>query len=151
MRAARVNGTYQVFATEPVPPGHVVLVIDGTEVDQASRHSLQVDEHEHIEVVSELSEQELLDRHPWRFTNHSCDPNTRLSGRTLVAIRRIGAGEEVTFDYNTTEYELAEPFACHCGSAGCIGTVRGFKYLSAAERERLRPLLARHLHRTGGD
>jgi len=45
----------------------------------------------------------------------------------------------------TTEYDMAEPFACHCGSPRCFGTIRGFKHLTEDERERLRPFLAPHL------
>lgn len=49
--------------------------------------------------------------------------------------------------FNTTEFDLAEPFDCHCGSPGCFGTIRGFKYLTADERERLQPMLAPYLSR----
>jgi hypothetical protein len=63
----------------------------------------------------------------------------------LTAVRPINPGEEVTFNYNTTEYEMAAPFACHCGSVFCAGEIRGFKYLDRRQRERLRSLLSPHL------
>lgn len=35
-----------------------------------------------------------------RFTNHSDDPNTRVSGDCTVGVRDIQPGEEITNDYN---------------------------------------------------
>jgi len=57
--------------------------------------------------------------------NHSCDPNTRIRGRDLIALRDIQPWEDVTFNYNTTEYAMAEAFRCRCGSPGCAGEIRG--------------------------
>ncbi len=48
--------------------------------------------------------------------NHSCDPTCGIRGQiTIVALRYIGPGEEVTFDYAMTDTcELR--MKCHCGS-----------------------------------
>lgn len=46
-----------------------------------------------------------------------------------------------------TEFDMAAPFARHCGSPDCLGIIRGFTYLSTDERERLQPMLALHLRR----
>ncbi|MGZ3274348.1 MAG: SET domain-containing protein-lysine N-methyltransferase [Caulobacteraceae bacterium] len=56
---------------------------------------------------------------------HSCAPNCRVSfvHRALIAVRDIGPGEAVTFDYRTTENRLAGPFQCRCGSPSCVGRV----------------------------
>jgi hypothetical protein len=42
----------------------------------------------------------------------------------VVARRDIGAGEELTFDYGTTD---TDPWTleCHCGAAGCRGRMTG--------------------------
>ena len=72
----------------------------------------------------------------WQFLNPACRPNAAVMGRRLVAIREIAAGEEVTFNYNCNEYDMESPFRCRCGD--CEGVrVRGYRYLSAADRERL--------------
>jgi hypothetical protein len=142
---------YCLVAAKDVAAGTSVLVIEGAEVSRPSRFSVQVGEHAHIDLPAGGAPEDVADRYPWQFTNHSCEPNTLLSGRSLVALRPIRAGEEVTFNYNTTEYALAEPFACHCGSPGCAKTIRGFRYLSRGRREQLRALLAPHLRRRLGD
>lgn len=36
-----------------------------------------------------------------------------------MARRDIAAGELISFDYLSTETEIAEPFDCHCGAPGC--------------------------------
>jgi len=55
------------------------------------------------------------------YQNHSCDPNTWWADDyTLVARRVIYAGEEVTFDYSTSEsLENPEMPECYCGAAVC--------------------------------
>lgn len=64
------------------------------------------------------------------FVNHSCDPNAglRQAGArwTLIAIRTIEAGEEVTFDYSSTMHRPVLVMRCACGSPGCRGQVDSF-------------------------
>lgn len=147
MRAARAGDWLHVVATRAVKAGGTVLSLDGEEVKEPSRHSIQLDERTHILVTEDAPIEELMLRHPWRYLNHSCDPNTKLVGLALVALRPVRAGDEITYNYNTSEWELAEPFDCKCGSPSCEATIRGFKYLGPAERERIKPLLSPHLVR----
>lgn len=62
--------------------------------------------------------------------NHSCDPNVGVKGQIIVLARRdIEAGEELAFDYDTTDVAPAE-FRCRCGAANCRGTVDGSGFRS---------------------
>lgn len=66
-----------------------------------------------------------------RFMNHSCDPNTwSLFGDDdiMVARRDIQPGEEVTYDYATTQVDMPLHFECRCGSANCRGIVTNLDY-----------------------
>lgn len=85
----------------------------------------------------------------WAFLNHSCRPNVHadLPRRVMVAARPIDAGEELTFDYNTTEWELAQPFRCRCGATHCYGMVQGFKHLPEPQQHVLLPHVAPHISR----
>lgn len=62
------------------------------------------------------------------FANHSCDPNCAVEVSPplilLVALRDIGAGEEVTYDYAATMHGDAWEMKCNCGASGCRGTIR---------------------------
>jgi hypothetical protein len=76
--------------------------------------------------------------------NHACDPNGYFcfDDLTYRALRDVDSGEELTFHYCTTEYELAVPFDCLCGSTGCLGKVRGFKFLDEEEIQKIAALLS---------
>jgi hypothetical protein len=100
---------------------------------------------EHLTGPAGLPPQEAEADYGWRFINHSCEPSTALRGSTLVALRDLAPGTEITFDYNTTEWELADPFPCHCGGVHCVGTVRGYRHLDDAARTRILPWVAEHL------
>lgn len=140
------SGGLSVVASRSIESGSVILEIRGEVVDRASKYSLQVDDATHIEYpwVDQMDASET--RHQWRYLNHSCDPNAVLIGLQLVAIKPIAQGEEITFDYNTTEYEMSTPFRCECGHCGGA-LIRGFKFLSSDQQWRLEPRLAEHLRR----
>ena len=60
------------------------------------------------------------------FINHSCDPNCETSeenGRIWIkSIRKIAAGEEITYDYCL--YDGGEDDAiCNCGAKSCRGSM----------------------------
>jgi len=61
------------------------------------------------------------------FENHSCDPTTWfMDDITMVARRDIQRGEEITYDYSTTESYIdpeMETVICRCGVAFCRGRI----------------------------
>lgn len=122
----------RTVATQPIAAGVEILHLDGRETDTPTRYSVQIGPGLHLDPFDLLVPEEQVRWRPWMFLNHHCEPNAVIEGRSLRALRDIAAGEGVTFDYNTTEWEMAEPFACHCGSARCVGVVRGRK---SRERE----------------
>jgi hypothetical protein len=63
---------------------------------------------------------------PADWVNHSCDPNAGLVGQVvLVAMRDVRPGEEIGFDYATSDGSPYDEFDCGCGSARCRGHVSG--------------------------
>jgi len=136
----RVRGERGVVATEPIGVGEEVLAILGVVTDRPSRTSIQVGEREHVDIPPDLPADRVGERYPWQFLNHGCGPNAAVVGRSLVALRRIGRGDEITFDYNATEYDMASPFRCRCGGPSCRGAlIAGFRHLSPDERTRVLP------------
>jgi SET domain len=85
--------------------------------------TVQISENKHIELLPECLE----------CANHSCDPNSFFDTTRMVfvTIKEIAAGEEFNFFYPSAEWDMAQPFKCHCGSDQCLGTIQGAKYLSA--------------------
>lgn len=59
---------------------------------------------------------------PLSHINHSCDPNIGIKGKIMFyALRDIKAGEELTFDYATSEEEIDWQMKCGCKSDKCRG------------------------------
>ena len=123
-----IDGHYGLVATKDFEVGDPILLLEGEVVDRPSRFSVQIGPNRHVEVPAEVKLARSVDRYRWRFLNHSCEPNAAFDDRRLVALRRILAAEQITFDYNTTEYDLASPFECRCGSQDCCGVVRGSRW-----------------------
>lgn len=133
------RGQHGVAALVDLRQGDLILTIDGPIVGQPSRYSVQIARDQHVEVGADR------DGTTWRFLNHACHPNAVLRGRELRARLAIRRGDEVTFDYTTTEFDMASPFACACGAADCLGWVRGFAHLTPAQQQQRAPDLADYL------
>jgi uncharacterized membrane protein YeiB len=125
----RESGFASLYAVQSFATGDVVFPLEGDLVRQATRFTIQIGTNEHLDPVSDFVS-------PWGSLNHGCDPNVAIDipRRVIVARRPIAAGEQLRFDYNTTEWELAEPFDCHCGAPWCVGVARGFAHLSLARQ-----------------
>jgi len=90
-----------------------------------NRYTVQIDQDKHTEV-GKLS-----------ALNHSCDPNVILDTEHLqmVARRDIEKGEELSFFYPATEWEMDAPFICLCGASNCIHVVAGARFLPLSTLE----------------
>jgi hypothetical protein len=86
-------------------------------VPHPTGHSVQVGESEHILLTPPFLE----------YINNSCDPNVVFDTdtRLVTAVRVIEPGEEIMFFYPSTEWRLASPFECQCGSTRCLGRIAG--------------------------
>ena len=123
-----VDGQYRLVATRDFEIDDHILRLRGEVIESPTQFSVQIGPGQHMEVPAFVHVEQPVDRYRWRFLNHSCEPNAKFEDRNLVAIREIKATEQITFDYNTTEYDLATPFECHCRSESCCGVVRGLRW-----------------------
>ena len=75
------------------------------------------------------------------FLNHSCDPNCEtdeIDGRVwIMAIRNIGPGEELTYDYCLYDGDEDEA-TCNCGTANCRKTMYSPAEVERRERAKRR-------------
>lgn len=126
----RDAGFASLHAVRSFEHGEVVFPLRGRPVGRPTRFSIQVGPNLHLDPISDSAS-------PWGALNHGCDPNVAIdvSRRVIVARRAIAAGEQLRFDYNTTEWELAESFVCNCGAPTCVGVARGFAHLSSTRRQ----------------
>ena len=132
-----------LFADKNFKKGDVVLKFKADIVDakHASPEAVRIGEHKFLDTKWLV---------PEAFINHSCSPNTTIDVKKYryTAIKNIRKNEEVTFDYLTTEYDMkksGEDFKCECGSRNCYGQIKGFKYLTRAQKLRLKPYLSSYI------
>ncbi|HEX8187449.1 MAG TPA: SET domain-containing protein-lysine N-methyltransferase [Pyrinomonadaceae bacterium] len=135
-----------VYARREIGAESVILRLQGVLKAEADRYSVQLGRNRHLNMPAGEMEP-AADTFLWRFLNHSCEPNGYVScgDSTFRALRRIEGGEEVTFNYLMTEFDMASPFECRCGSADCFGLIRGYRHLTAGQRDRLGAGIAPHL------
>lgn len=103
-------------------PGARLCAIEGAVlVNQRAYTSVQVSEDCDMELKSDLV-----------FCNHSCNPSVVFDTAKLevrVGDRPLKQGQDVTFFYPSTEWDMTQPFECNCGAEKCLGLVRGAQHL----------------------
>lgn len=133
---------YGVVAKKAFDEGQKITEFRGTYVLAPEEHTLQVGEEMHLRVENEA-----------KFINHSSKPNARVvyhkGNPLLVAIRAIQEGEEVTFDFNTTEWEITQPIVEEVD--GKKKNIAGFKHLDSDTQASLLPHVAPHIKRLLAD
>lgn len=88
-----------------------------------------------------------------RYMNHSCNPNVVLDLECdeVKALRDILPGDELTFFYPSTEWEMAEPFSCQCKAERCLGEIGGSVKMpvETLSKYQLSPIVMRYLAASG--
>lgn len=127
VRNRDVTGGFGVYAKSIIEPGELIGTWSGRIVGSHELDNLPDDlRHHTVQVEEDLFLVSLTPDEPPDFINHSCEPNTGLSGQiTLVALRRILPGEEVTIDYAMCDGSPYDEFPCGCRAATCRGRVTG--------------------------
>lgn len=144
-----------IFAIAPIAAGELVAIWGGkvftaeevarlsSAIPHFSSHSLCIGAGYYLgsDNMFELDDAELF--------NHCCEPNVGIRGQILLVARRsIDAGEELTFDYDTTETSSGSHnigFNCHCGSKGCRGTIDGSSWTNPEFIKRNREYLSSYI------
>jgi SET domain-containing protein len=114
-----------VFARRAFAAGAEVLEFLGDRKDVSAfadlTHALQIGPTTYLSPSGQVDD----------YVNHSCDPNTGVrddAGRiVLFALKPIATGDEITFDYATTQAGHHWTITCACGSANCRGTIADFR------------------------
>lgn len=139
-----------VFATRHFSPGELLAVWGGWIISTAElkrltdkERTFAVQVEEELYLVTPKSRVKGAD-----FINHSCDPNTGLaSSISLVAMKAIGPGEEVCYDYAMTDSHPDLGFRCECGSEICRHEVTGEDWRLMELRQRYQGYFSPYLQR----
>jgi len=141
VRASPIHGK-GVFALRSIRKGERLVEYKGERVSHAvadRRHGTRdgADVHTMLFAVdSKVVVDATRNGNSARWINHSCAPNCRAEterGRVYIdALRDIGRGEELTYDYCLYRDErhtrtLKAAYPCFCGARRCRGTLLGKK------------------------
>jgi len=122
IRACQKTEGKSLHTTINFRPGQVISEFGPTEVlDRPNYLTVQISDDRHIMLNPE-----------WlQYINHSCAPNVFFDTKNMVltAIRKIEAGEELTFFYPSTEWSMDRGFDCLCQSEDCQGRIQGAAHL----------------------
>ena len=86
------------FATQKFKTGETVRELSGRLYNNPTRTSIHIGNNMHVE--DDLG----------RYINHSFEPNVKVEINKLIAIKDINIHDEITFNYNETEVNMAYPF-----------------------------------------
>jgi uncharacterized protein len=139
-----------LVAVEAIAGGEVVAVKGGhivsTEVLRSlpahlANSEIQITDSLHLVALTEEEYDPVM-----LFLNHSCEPNVGFGGNVvLVAMRDIGAGEELTTDYAL--FDLDGAMECHCGRPSCRGRIDARDWQLPELQERYRGYFSWYLER----
>lgn len=127
------------FATEDIKKGEVICIFKGENISFQELKKRYDEGKEKICNPLQIGEKEYLDlEEPYVFVNHSCSPNAGVRKKgELFAIKDIKRGEEISYDYSTTEWTYEKfgkykewSMECNCKSKECRGTLGQFSTLS---------------------
>jgi uncharacterized protein len=127
VRPSPDKGGFGLFACQPIQAGELVIVWGGRVVTEAELDTLSEDSRRHgIQIEDEMFCVPLEPAEPADYINHSCNPNAGLAGQiALLALREIGADEEVCYDYAMSDSSPYDEFDCVCGAPNCRHNITG--------------------------
>ena len=117
------SGQKSLHATASFNPGDVICPFTaGVTQDYATYLTVQTGVNTHITLMPEFLQ----------YINHCCAPNVFFdtAAMQLVCLGALQPGDELTFFYPSTEWDMAQPFVCNCGSKNCLQLINGASHLS---------------------
>jgi hypothetical protein len=108
VRKSNVTGEKGLFSTKKYVKGDAIYILSGDVYDKPTRETIHVGDNKHV-----------YDKYGI-YINHSFAPNIRVNKYELVALQDIEINDELFFNYNDTEINMANPFYADdtlvCGS-----------------------------------
>lgn len=117
-----VTNQKSLNATVVMQPGKVICTFNaGITQTYATYLTVQTGVDTHITLQPEFLQ----------YINHSCDPTVFFDTTTmeLICLKPLQPGDELTFFYPSTEWEMSQPFVCNCKSDNCLQLINGAAHL----------------------
>ena len=111
-----------LHATIAIKPGEVLSKFHaGITQSYATYLTVQTGVDTHITLQPEFLQ----------YINHGCDPNVFFdtTSMELICLKPLQPGDELTFFYPSTEWDMSQPFVCNCKSPNCLQLINGASHL----------------------
>ena len=146
-RLDAAKGGRGVFARVGIRKHETLVVWGGVVVTSSQLRLLAKDQRHRLCLQVEKDLFLMSSREgPADWVNHSCDPNSGMSGQiVLVAMREIAPGEEICFDYAMTDSYPYDEFDCACRIAQCRRRVTADDWQLRELQERYRGFFSPYL------
>ena len=137
IKKSSIEGT-GAFATRDFSKGTTICKMHGKVITFEKLKRLYETGKEKICNPLQITEKTYLDlAKPYVYVNHSCNPNCGMRKEAeLFALKDIKKGEELYYDYSTTEWTYEKfgkykewSMECNCKSKKCRGTLGQFPTL----------------------
>lgn len=118
-------GELAIFATDLIKKGEIAWQLSPSDKFFSKEEALNLPIEQRY-LVFQYKDKYVLSTDDSQFMNHSCNPNLWfLNDTALVAKWDIKKGEEITYDYSTTEIDpvYIDKWECLCGSENCRGKI----------------------------
>src|ERR1700733_7177699 len=120
-----------LHATRAIKAGEVVAKFHAGSVHHDPTYlTVQTGINRHITLQPEFLQ----------YINHSCEPNVFFdtTSMQLICLKELNLGDELTYFYPSTEWEMVQPFVCNCGSKDCLQLINGASHLSMSTLKKYR-------------
>lgn len=117
------SGQHSTFSIVNFQPGDLLCEFGASAILQTPSYlTVQISHDEHICLQPSFLQ----------YINHGCSPNVFFDTTSfkVICLRPIKAGDELYYFYPSTEWKMAQPFQCLCGSPNCLGYIGGASLLS---------------------
>ncbi len=136
-----------LFSSKAFKPGQIIARIEGKKVKKLTKtkaDSLSIPTWYGVGRYTWIDPSNTV----FEYLNHSCEPNAAIAGtKTLVAIRNIEVGQEVTIDYSMTDADPLWEMSCLCKSKNCRKLIKSITSLEPTVVKSHMPYIPRYFQR----
>lgn len=93
-----IAGGKGLFATKNYSQGEIIHTLTGEILNYPTRETIHIGNNKHIYDEYGI------------YINHSFEPNIIICENNIIALNNIQSGDEIKFNYNDSEINMANPF-----------------------------------------